>query len=318
MNKTNSLTVVALALLLLAGCGGSLGDIYGGGKESNYEISGTVDRVETSSRSILLRNVSGYTSMLSSGGSSGNTVRVYYDDDTEVVYAGQTYRPQDLEPGDRVTARVQEEGNTLLADSMTVTHDVSGGTNTNYPDSTGSMLRGTVRFVDTSRRTIEVDREFGSNAIVQYETNTPVYFNGQTFRPADLEQGDEIEIRVRDLGSNRFSATDITVLRSISGGGGTSGSAMNTGTVRGTVLYVDTANRTIEIESASWINRFNTGTPSGSRFVIHYDRDASVDVSGRLHPVSGLERGDVIEVQVDNLGGRLTAERIHLVRNVRD
>jgi hypothetical protein len=323
MTKPKSLAAVALSVLFLAACGSTGGDIFGGGGNTNtqnYELRGTVDHVDANSRSIYLRNVSGYQSMLSSGG-SGDSLRVYYDTQTAVQFQGQNYRPEDLERGDEVTVRVAEgTNNSLMADVVTVTRDVSGGTNTGgiYDSGVGSMLRGTVTHVDTSRRTIEVDRTSGSNVIVEYGTNTPVYFNGQTYRVADLERGDEIEIRVSNLGNNRFSASDITVLRSISSGGSGSTSAMST--VRGTVAYVDTSRRTIELESANWISRFNTGTgTSSNRFVISYDNNVSVDVAGQLHPVSGLERGDVIEVQVDNSGSSvLRATRIFLVRDVND
>ena len=323
MTKPKSLAAIALSVLFLAACGSTGGDIFGGGGNTNtqnYELRGTVDHVDANTRSIYLRNVSGYQSMLSSGG-SGDTVRVYYDTQTAVQFQGQNYRPEDLERGDQVTIRVAEAtNNTLMADTVTVTHDVSGGTNTGgvFDPGVGSMLRGTVTYVDSSRRTIEVNRGTGSNVIVEYGTNTPVYFNGQTYRVADLERGDEIEVRVSNLGNNRFSASDITVLRSVSGGGTSGSTSMST--IRGTVSYVDTSRRTIELESANWISRFNTGTGSSSnRFVISYDNNVNVDVAGRLHPVSGLERGDVIEVQVENTSGSvLRATRIFLVRDVND
>ena len=325
MTRPKSLAATALAVLFLAACGstgGGLGDILGGGgnQSSNYEIRGTVDHVDQNSRSIYLTNVSGMTSMLSnSGGTSGSSVRVYYDNQTTVSYQGQTHRPENLERGDEVTVRVSEStNNTLIADTMTVTHDSSGGTSPSS-GAYGSMLRGTVTYVDSSRRTIELNRGVGSNVIVEYGANTPVYFNGQTYRPADLERGDEIEISVRDLGSNRFSANDITVVRSVSGNNSGSSSSSSRQTVRGTVSYVDVNRRTIELESASWISRFNSGTGNtGSRITISYDNNVSVDVNGRLHPVSGLERGDVVEVQVDNYNNTMRATRILLVRDVND
>lgn len=314
MTKHKSLVAVALAALFLAACGstGDLGDILGGGRAANFEIRGTVDRVDTSSRSIWLTNVTGYDrSMLSSGGSSGS-VRVYYDESTQVRYGGQTYRPENLERGDEVRANVAESGNNLIADVVTVTHDVSGGTTDN--SGIGSMVRGTVRSVDTSRRTIEVDRGYGSTVMVEYASNTPVYFNGRTYQVADLERGDEVEVTVRDLGRGRFSANQITVTRSVSGTG--SGSS-NRSTVRGTVTYVDTNRRTIELESVSWGSRFQGGTGS-SRVVIEYPSGMNIDVSGRMQPVSGLERGDVIEVQIENANSSvLRATRMWLVRDVR-
>lgn len=320
MKTTKSLAAASLLLILLAACG-SVGDVLGGGgsgqQQGNYEISGTVDSVDLSSRSIYLTNVSGYTSMLSNGGSA---VRVYYDDRTPVSFNGQTYRATDLERGDQVAVRVDESGNTLMAESMTVLRDVSSGST--YPPSGSyeSNIRGTVRYVDTSRRTIEVDRGSGSTTFVEFETNTPVYFNNQTYNPVDLERGDEIDVRARDLGNGRFLAQNISVIRSISSNGSIGGpSTTQTATVRGTVRNVDTVNRTIELESTNWISGFNTGV-TASRTVIHYDTNAGINVNGRTESVSGLERGDVIEVQVarDANGSSLWAQRMDLVRDSRN
>lgn len=307
-----------------------MGDIMGGGSGNNnnaYEVRGTVESVDLNSRSIWLTNVSGYTSMLSNGG-SGNGVRVYYDDRTTVAHQGSTYRPEDLERGDEVVVRVDEQGNSLLAESVTVTHDATNGSiygsgsGSSYPSSSSMTLRGTVSYLDASRRTLELNRGYGSATVVEFENSTPVYFNNQTYRVSDLERGDEIEIRGRDLGNNRFLATDITVTRNVSGGSGGiygGGSTSNqSSTIRGTVAYVDTSRRTIELESTNWINGFNRGTSGSSRVIVQYGANAGVDVNGSLQPISGLERGDVIEVQVQNTSGSmLYADRLWLVRDVR-
>src|SRR5205823_4572255 len=105
---------------------------------------------------------------------------------------------------------------------------------------TSSSVRGTVRNIDTSRRTIEVDRGYGSTVMVEYDTATPVYWNNQTYHAPDLERGDEIDVRATDYGNGRFVAQDITVTRNVSSGmSGSSSSALST--LRGTVRYVDTS-----------------------------------------------------------------------------
>lgn len=322
MKTTKSLAAASLMLVLLAACG-SMGDILGGGSgqqpQGSYEIRGTVDSVDLNSRSIYLTNVTGYTSMLSNGGSA---VRVYYEDGTPVDYNGQNYRPTDLERGDQVAVRVDESGNNLTAESFTVLRDVSSGTSPTYPSSSNETnIRGTVRYVDTARRTIELDRGSGSTTLVEFEANTPVRYNNQSYNPVDLERGDEIDIRVRDLGNGRFVARNISVIRSV-GGTGSAGSvdgsgAAQTATIRGTVRSVDTVNRTIELESTNWISNFNTGSTT-SRTIVRYDANIGVNVNGRSESVSGLERGDVIEVRVvrDANGSTLWAQRMDLVRDV--
>ncbi|HEX8151474.1 MAG TPA: hypothetical protein VF698_00050, partial [Thermoanaerobaculia bacterium] len=217
--KPVSLAGAALALLLLAACGSTGGDIFGGGNNndpvSNNTLRGTVESVDTANRAIYLTNVSGYSNMLSNGG--GNSVRVYYDNRTAVDYQGKTYNPGDLERGDEVSVRVNESGNSLLAETVSVLRDVSGTSSGSYPSSSLSTIRGTVRYVDASRRTIEVDRGYGSSVFVEYDTQMPVSFNGRNYAVADLERGDEIDIRVTDLGNSRYRADSISVVRSVSG-----------------------------------------------------------------------------------------------------
>jgi hypothetical protein len=316
MKAGTSIIAAAVALLFLTACGSSdLGGVLGGSSTpSAGEIRGTVDSVDPATRSLILTNTTGYRSNLASAGA--NSVRIYFDDRTTVEYQGRNYRLEDLERGDQIAARVTESGGRLLAQRVTVTHNVAAGGAGGVGGTTGSVLRGTVTFVDTSRRTIEVDRGSGSRVVVEYETNTPVSYQGRVYRPADLERGDEIDIYVTDLGGGRYRAREITVVRSVSSG--TSGFPSASGsTVRGTVRYVDTVRRTIELESASWISGFVTGTPSTRTVVVQYGTNTTVDVQGRLYPVENLERGDVIDVHVDNPSAATPfATRIVLVRDV--
>ena len=318
--KTLLAASAALLLLFAAGCG-SMNDIYGTNNQQNYptDIRGTVSSVDTSTRSIYLTNTSGYNSMLSSGG-TGSDVRVYYDNNTRVVYNGQSYRPQDLDRGDQVDVRVTQSGNKLLADNIDVTYNSTTASST-YPGSTpypngtySQTITGTVRSVDTSGRMIEIDRGYGSSTWINYDTNTSVVFNGRTYMPQDLERGDQVSITATDSGGGRLIANNISVTRSVSG---TNGTATNYATVRGTVRYVDTSSHTIELEQTSWMSGFN-GNTSSNVMVVQYDSNTQVDVSGRLYPVSGLERGDVIDAQVSSLSNTSwLANRITLVRNVR-
>lgn len=333
MRKKNlSFLGLAIALLLASACGssgGGLGDILGGGSGSQASmqtVRGTVDYVDLNNHSIYLTNATAYNTNLANGSNNGTSVRVAYDNRTTVTYQGQNHRPEDLERGDEVEIRTEQSGSTLVADSVTVLRDISQASGSTYPSSNGSYtstLRGTVRSIDTARRTMQLDRGYGNYVTVDYDTNTRVMYNGRSYNFTDLENGDEVDIAVTDLGSNRFRANDVTVVRSISdnSNGTYSSSSSNYATVRGTVRYVDTSRRTIELEQTSWMSGFN-GTNSGNTIVISYPTNATVDVSGRSNPISGLERGDVIEVQVDRSsmsnGSSYFANRITLVRDVRN
>jgi hypothetical protein len=329
IRKPAVLLATLLAVLMLAGCG-STNPIFGGGNDNtnpsngtyNNDLRGTVDSVDTRSGSILLTNTSGYGSMLSSAG-SGSTVRVYYDNNTQVLWNGQSYSPSQLDRGDQVDVQVRQSGNRLVADTMTVTYNSTASNNypnNNYPNngSYSSDVVGTVRYVDTSRRTVQVDTGYGNLVTVSYDPNTPVLYNGSTYNPSNLEQGDQVTIRTSGSGSNgMLYARDITVTRSMSANGGSSSSQY--ATIRGTVQSVNTSRHTIEISQPNWISGFNPGAGSSmSTMTVQYDPAAQISVGGQLYPISGLERGDVIDVQVSNPNSSLPfAQQITLVRNVR-
>jgi len=181
----------------------------------------------------------------------------------------------------------------------------------------GTVMHGTVRSVDTYGHTITIDRGYGSLVTVQYDNDTPVYSGGRTYSPSSLQPGDEIDLRTTDLGGGRLGAQDITVTRSVSSNGTYGGSSTNAmTTIRGTVRNIDTANRTIELDNSSWVSGFQTN--SGSRLIVHYDTNARVDFNGKAYPVTNLERGDVVEIQMQNTGGsNYLAQRVVLIQNVR-
>jgi len=316
IRKSTFLAVAAIALLL-AGCGSS--GILGGNNDTYARtIHGTVDAVDLNNHSIVLMNTSGYNTSLSTGGSGGNSVRVYYDNNTQVSYQGQSYRPENLDRGDQVDVSVRQSGNELIADSMTVTYNANpNGTSTAggvYGSSTS--YTGTVRYVDTSRRTIELDRGYGSNVIVDYDPNTTVKYNGRSYQPADLEVGDQVTLYTRDIGGGHMVAQNIDVTRSMT----SSGTASNYATLRGTVRSVNTYNHTIDLEQTSYISGFlpSNGSSRSSIITVQYDPNARLNVNGQMQPISGLERGDVIEIQAQDLGNNnWMGSSFTLVRDVR-
>jgi hypothetical protein len=309
------------AILLLAGCGSSGVDgILGGGSSSGVnEIRGTVDLVDPNGRYIVVTGVETGSTRLRQGASG---VRLYFDNRTVVEYQGRSYRPEDLERGDRIAARVTPSGDGYATDRITVTYNVSGGTGTSTSGGYYADLRGTVSYIDTRNRVLEIDRApHGSRADVvrvEYDTNTTVQFQGRAYRPDQLERGDTVEIATTNLGGGRLRANQIHVVSSVSGGTGTTGTAGAMGDVRGTVTFVDTRNRTVELERTSWTSRFSTGGTAGTPLMVRYDTSTIVEYQGRNYAPENLERGDVIDVRLrTGTGSTLLADRIYVVADVR-
>lgn len=251
--KRTPLTSVFSAIFLaalLTGCGSSgVGDILGGGRDTGSrndpyrdnvtDVRGTVERVDTRNRMIVVDGEA-YRNNLRNNG-AGDEIVIYYDDRTTVEYQGQSFQPQDLEPGDRIEVDVAQSGDRLFAEQIAVLYDVTGGTGS----STGSSTSGTW----------DDDRD--------------------------------------DLGTTE---------------------------VRGAVVAIDTRDRTVDIERRStYGSNFSTGSTGSSTgrigevVTVHYDSSTIVEYQGRRYSPENLERGDMVEVEVSRLNGRLVAEEILVV-----
>jgi hypothetical protein len=116
--------------------GNILGGVLGGGsQQQSGQLTGTIRGVDSRSQQISIQQ------------SNGQTVPVYYDNQTQVVYQNQSYSPTALENGDRVTARIQANGNNYYTDYVQVDQSVNG-TGGGY-SSNVQLMQGTVRQVDT-------------------------------------------------------------------------------------------------------------------------------------------------------------------------
>jgi hypothetical protein len=217
--------------------------------------------------------------------------------------------------------------------------DIFGGGNPNTSNNAAYQIRGTVDSVDTRGQSISLTNVSGYNTNlntgrsdlvrVYYDNRTTLNYQGRSFRPDQLERGDEVTVRVDQSGNQLIAETmDVTYNTRggmASGSNGTYGNPSSSypsqqqySTIRGTVRNVDTRNQTIELENTNWVSGFRTNNSSSSRFVVRYDQNASVDYNGQMYPLTNLERGDVVDVQLQDLGSsNYVAQRLTLVRNVR-
>ncbi|MEO8035321.1 MAG: DUF5666 domain-containing protein [Acidobacteriota bacterium] len=251
MKQGRFLTMAAttLALTLLAGCG-SMGNILGGG-DPNYpngqsspssqssRVQGTVNNVDTRNQRIDLNIYS------VDGRSAQQSATIYYDSRTRLNYRGQSGNPSGLERGDQIDVQLLNNGNgQLMAETINVTQSVSdsssspnnnypnngypnnGSPNNGYPTTAQSDLRGTVSNVDTRAQRIDITSAYGSNLrnsqgsgstySIYYDSRTRVYYQNQTHSPADLERGDEIDVRLSGNNRNGQQIADtINVVRNV-------------------------------------------------------------------------------------------------------
>lgn len=207
----------SLAALALAACGSTgIDDILGGtgGAPASTidEVRGTVSAVDTTGdcrievedtriteRSLRDDDLGGYR--------TGDRLTLYCDEGTVVVHEGRSYRPAALERGDEIAARVETSGGRLVVDRIDVLRDVTPGDD--RASGLESDLRGTVRFVDRERKTIQLERVdvfdrdlevyADDRVTLYYDTDTDVVFEGRRYAAENLEPGDVIEAEVYEL-----------------------------------------------------------------------------------------------------------------------
>ena len=240
------LLLAATALLLLVGCvtpgsygtpggygtQGTYGGVPGGyeqpgpGYPSQYgsQLQGTVEGVDARYNRISLAIDDPRTGR-------GQRTELRYDQNTRLTYQGRQHPVDGLERGDVIRVEVAQSGRELWARSIQVVRNVrdsgygggygddrygGGYGNDRYNGAYGNELRGSVAFVDPRARMIRVDGAgYGNSSQVAYDSRTTVEFQGRSYRPENLQRGDQVRIQVRQVGNNQWLAERVIVERSV-------------------------------------------------------------------------------------------------------
>lgn len=192
---TRFLGIFVLAAVAFAGCH-ELGHIdgigdYGGTTNSNRDVVGEVQHVDPQAREIEVRTDGGRTAVLR------------YDDRTQVVYRQRNYPVANLERGDYIAARVQQDRDRRdYTDTITVRESVQdrGG---DRRGSSGRLDRveGRVEHIDPRRGIFEVRDSRDRLIVVSVPFNAPRQVMDRFNR---LREGDNVRIEGRSTGNDRF------------------------------------------------------------------------------------------------------------------
>ncbi|MFY9820319.1 MAG: hypothetical protein WAM82_02995 [Thermoanaerobaculia bacterium] len=228
------LMIALAAAAVMTGCGvevydspGYPGGSHGRGRyDDRHGVEGTVLRVSHRDHVIVVDPGE------DGGRGRRDGIALFYDDDTTVEFQGRDYRPEDLERGDRIHASVDWRQGRPVAEEIEVLYDVSSGApapqeregfkGEGEPDA--AALRGIVRGVDVQHQTLEVEPaqaaagdsdDDGADSdlvAVRYDAQTTVEYQGRSYGPENLEDGDVVEIRLRPGPGGRPVAGHIRVL----------------------------------------------------------------------------------------------------------
>ncbi|HXI11805.1 MAG TPA: DUF5666 domain-containing protein [Thermoanaerobaculia bacterium] len=191
----------------------------------------------------------------------------------------------------------------------------------NYPSGSQSQdVRATVESVDTRGQRIELSYVNGRNsrATVYFDSRTRVVYQNRSYSPSDLERGDEVEIRLSNSRNNQPVADTITVLRSVSGQGGSNYPNNypdnQSSDIEGTVDYVDDRSGRLELT-----NVYIDGRRANQRSVrIEVDNQTRVVYQNRSFRITDLERGDQVQVRLYNRNSsQYRADTITVTRSAR-
>jgi hypothetical protein len=184
----------AFALFALGACsqagslGNVLGSVLGGGGAQQNQVQGSIQNVDTRYQQISIRQ------------SNGQTAAIAYDAQTQVVYQNQRFSVNNLEPGDQVTARVQQAQNgSWYTDLVQVDQSVQSSTGTTN-SSQVQTLQGQVRRVDTGNGLFTVDVSNGTQLTVSMPYN-PTRSDVQRFQ--GLRVGDVVRFAGVYLNNSR-------------------------------------------------------------------------------------------------------------------
>lgn len=182
--------ILVLAALALTGCDelARVGDLGNYGSLGS-DLVGEVENVDTRAREIQIRTDSGRTSV------------VRYDDRTQVIYQQRNYSVANLEPGDYVAVRVQQDRNGQnYTDTITVREGVQDRGNKR---GSGRLdrIEGRIEYVDARRGTFELRDSRNRLIVVAVPFNAPGSVMDRFNR---LRTGDFVRIEGRATGSDRF------------------------------------------------------------------------------------------------------------------
>jgi hypothetical protein len=190
MKIPRRLFAVLLPILLLAGCHelGHIGD-FGDFGNSSRTVVGEIRYIDTRAREIEVRT------------DAGRTQSVRYDNQTKVTYRQRDYAVSNLEPGDYVALRTQQDRDgRSYTDQITVRESVQdrGGSSR-----LGRLDRfeGTVEYIDSRREMFEARDRQNRLVLVTLPQNAPRATSDRFNR---LREGDFVRVEGRFVSQNRF------------------------------------------------------------------------------------------------------------------
>ena len=117
-----------------------------------------------------------------------------------------------------------------------------------------AQVNGTVRGVNTQSRFLTLQQSNGQDVDLQYDNQTRVVYQNQTYSVTSLDPGDQVAARVQQLQSGGYYTDSIVVVQPVNNTGGSAGTGSGTvQSLQGTVRQIDRNNGLFTVDAGSGV-----------------------------------------------------------------
>lgn len=186
---------IAVLLLMLFGLSGcpelsQIEGLGGYGSVGGNDVVGEIRDIDTRARQIKLRT------------DGGRNLDVQYDNRTRVTFQQRDYDVSNLEPGDYVAMRAQQDRDgRLYTDLVTVRESVQDRSGTSGRAGRLDRLDGRVEYIDTRRGMFEIRDRQNRLVVVTLPYNSPRSVSDRFDR---LREGDNVRLEGRLVNQDRL------------------------------------------------------------------------------------------------------------------
>lgn len=186
---------IAVLLLMLFGLSGcpelsQIEGLSGYGSVGGNDVVGEIRDIDTRAQQIKLRT------------DGGRNLDVQYDNRTRVTFQQRDYDVSNLEPGDYVAMRAQQDRDgRLYTDLVTVRESVQDRSGTSGRAGRLDRLDGRVEYIDTRRGMFEIRDRQNRLVVVTLPYNSPRSVSDRFDR---LREGDNVRLEGRLVNQDRL------------------------------------------------------------------------------------------------------------------
>ena len=144
-----------------------------------------------------------------------------------------------------------------------------------------SQVSGYVQGVDTRSQYIALQSSNGQSVNIQYDNQTKVVYNNQSYPVTSLDRGDQVTARIQSTNNGSYYTDLVQVDRPVQGSNGSTASG-NVQTIQGTVRGIDMQN-----------GLFSLDMGTGTRVTVSMPYSASRADQNRFQ---NLRQGDYVRI----------------------